>query len=104
MCEGCYKEYGSPVIINEFTKHAASLIEDVFELSSTGGNAHIVIDDWNLDDRSIKWCLKEAIPENICESNRKLLFAEKIALTSLSLITVEERASALAIVDGYIKM
>lgn len=103
MCYGCYEKYGKPEIINDATKNAVILIEKVYDMSCSGGNAHVVIDDWNIDDQSILWCLNKAISENICESRDELIIAEKEALEALLALSIDERASALAIVDGYIK-
>jgi len=50
MCKGCWEEAGSPAIINTKTRAVAKLIDDVYSYSGAGGNAHIVVDDWNLED------------------------------------------------------
>jgi hypothetical protein len=66
MCEQCYIDAGSPSIINEKTEHAARLIESIYDSpeGGVGGYAHIIVDDWNLDDDSIDFCLNEAILKN----------------------------------------
>ena len=58
MCETCWREYGSPQIINPLIRRAEKLIARVYEHGSVGGNLHIVIDDWNIEDEHIKFCIK----------------------------------------------
>ena len=45
--------------------HEAKLkaaIRLVYDYSSVGGGLHIVLDDGNVEDYHIEWCMKEAIP------------------------------------------
>jgi hypothetical protein len=55
------------------------------------GPLHIAIEDWNLDDDNIAFCLKESEghPDH------------EIAL-ALSRMSLPERATALALADGYL--
>jgi hypothetical protein len=101
MCEGCYHEYGSPRIITEATKHAASLIDAVYGLAGAGGHAHVVIDDWNLEDHYILDCL-EWVALNDQRASPEQLKAERDCLEALSMLSVNERASAMAIHAGYL--
>lgn len=102
MCLGCYIKAGSPVIVTDATKAAASLIAAIYEFSCVGGNAHIVVDDWNLGDENIDWCLNEALKTNFHEASIKQLEAERAALTALRALTVSERYSAMALHDKII--
>jgi hypothetical protein len=102
MCQTCYKDYGSPKIITPATLEAAKLIEEVFEWSSGGGNLHIVIDDWNLDDDSLDFCDTEIRTDD--PSCDEKLEAERKCLDALRKMTLEERASTLAIHDEFIKV
>lgn len=102
MCLGCYEEDGSPAIVNEQTVAAAAAIERVFECSCVGGNAHIVVDDWNVDDEAINYCLRDSLPLNIHEADAEQLAVEREALERLLALTYEERLSALAIHDGFL--
>lgn len=102
MCIGCYEKLEGKTIINEKTKMAASLIDEVYDYSAVGGNAHIVLDDWNLEDHHIKWCIYEAIPENFHKYSDPQLEAEKACLYMLLGMSMEERISALAIHDGFV--
>lgn len=102
MCYGCYEEYGSPKIVNDATKHAANLIGAIYEFNCVGGNAHIVLDDFNIEDSNIDWCLNEALNTNVHGHSEIQLQSERECLTALKGLTVEERASALAIHNGWI--
>jgi hypothetical protein len=61
MCKTCWEEDGAYSIINERTKKGAELIEALYisEDGGVGGYAHIVVDDWNLEDGNIDSCLIE---------------------------------------------
>ena len=99
MCLGCYEREGSPRVVNEKTVAAADAVGKVYEYSSVGGNAHIVLDDWNLDDHNIRWCLDVAIAENSEGDSDEKLAVEREALERLLALTYEERVSALAIYE-----
>lgn len=103
MCEGCYRKFGSPKIINDKTLIAAALIGSVYSYSLVGGNLHIVLDDWNVEDESIQWCLSNSILNNSHEASVIDLQTEKLLAEYLLTMTESERASSLAIVFGMIK-
>lgn len=119
MCKSCYIKYGSPTF-----KPAAiyyqiiDYIYKVYEYNGAGGNAHIVLDDWNLEDTHIDWCLNNIhdkmkvliedqqytgmlVRKN--EDTLEQLEAEKKCLILLRNLTLQERAYTLALLDGYIK-
>ncbi len=99
MCYECYtREYGKPGIVNGVTIAAARAIDNVYHCDASGGDAHIVIDDWNLDDGNIRWCIEHADHED--DETREAALA---CLHMLLRLTVEERASALAISEGFIE-
>jgi uncharacterized Fe-S cluster-containing radical SAM superfamily protein len=105
MCYECYEEAGKPTIINDKTKKAAELIKTMYEQEgcSVGGYAHIVTDDWNLDDDSVDWCIKEAEKgeyEHISDHGRQSCLN---TLKCLKELTEDERYSALALVDYFIE-
>ena len=83
MCYGCYEEEGKPSIINKATRAAAKLIESVYDFSEVGGNAHVVVNDWNLDDDDIQWCLDAGLTENLHQANLDQLCAEYACLKAL---------------------
>ena len=100
MCYGCWKEYGSPMIRNEPVMECSRLIAGVYELAAAGGNLHIVIDDWNLEDGSLEFC-KEGIDEEAMDDKRQ---AESKCLKAMKALNFDERASAMAIHDGFDKL
>lgn len=102
MCKTCWEQEGSPSVINERTIKAAELINAIYESEDggTGGYAHIVVDDWNLEDGSIDFSLN-AISEGDLAADTANACNE--CLTFLKTLTYEERCSALAINDGFIK-
>jgi hypothetical protein len=101
MCFGCWEERGSPKIVNEKTIDAVPLIEAVYEANSVGGNLHIVLDDFNIDDCDLEACRRfidnhEDDALTYCD-----VVAERACLDAFVSMTVDERASALAMYDGY---
>ncbi len=104
MCYNCYEEHGSPEIVNKGTEKAAKLIAMVYEGAGAGGNAHIVVDDFNIKDRSIDWCLEVAIVENKFDTEPEQLAVERECLEAMKALTISERASALAIYEGWLEM
>ena len=102
MCYMCYETAGLPSIVNDKTKAAAMLIARIYDFSDVGGNAHIVVDDWNLEDGNICWCLDTALAENISEADAEQLAAERACLEAMLSLTADERASAMALHDGFL--
>lgn len=102
MCSQCWDEYGRPAIVNAATRAAAEKVARIYDYSDVGGNAHVVADDWNLSDQTIDWCLSEALAENIHKASEEQLAVEGDALTALRALSLDERASAMAIFEGYI--
>jgi hypothetical protein len=102
MCQECYIENGSPRIDNEKTQKAADLIDAVYSLPNggAGGYAHIVLDDWNLDDSSIDLCI-EAAKEGKYDLGEEVQKASLECMQFMKELTMEERASAMAITSGY---
>lgn len=104
MCYKCYEEAGCPAIINEKTKTAADLIKKLYQHPDcmAGGYAHIVTDDWNLEDYNIQSSISAAEKGEydwINEEGRQLCLQ---TLHSLKPLTENERYSALALVHGFI--
>lgn len=107
MCESCYEEAGKPVIINDKTIHAATLIQKIYDSvgGGAGGYAHIVVDDWNLNDSSIEFCLQRAIEgegeKDISEECRQACLS---CLNFMKILTLEERHSSMAIQSGFVSI
>lgn len=104
MCLGCYKDEGSPAIINDKTISAAKLIDEVYDYFPSGGPAHVVIDDWNFEDNHVDFCLLDAEPDGWSEPMDKIGCEKaKKLLLMLKSMTIEERVSSKAIQYGILK-
>ncbi len=92
MCRTCWKQFGQPRIENEAVLRAVAKIAEVYGLSMVGGNLHSQLDDWNIEDRHWEefkiW--HEGTPDEQVE-------VEKDCFKLMGAMSVEERASALAI-------
>lgn len=102
MSEDSWKKYDKPAIVNERTLEGARLVDAVYAGSGVGGNAHIVVDDYNVEDHHIDWCLTTALAENVHQGDAEQLAAERACLEHLRGMSIEERLSALALFDGYV--
>ncbi len=95
MCLNCYQEYGSPVDKSPAVMEAVGLIERVYKHSAIGGNLHIQLDDWNLEDEHF-----EAY-EKYGETPAQQENAERLCFSVLARLTLSERASAMALYEGF---
>lgn len=100
MCQSCWRESGSPKIDNQKVRDAQPLISDVYEFHGAGGSLHIVLDDSNIDDSDINFCLT-SIAENKRGYPPEQIEAERKCGEHFLSMTVEERSSALALSSGY---
>lgn len=96
MCYGCWEDFGFPMIRNERTEAAAVLVRDVYEHSPVGGNLHVIADDWNIEDEHFERGL-DCSPGTTPRQHE----CEKRCFDALKAMTLDERASALAIHDGF---
>lgn len=106
MCEKCWVENGCYSLINVKVKKAAELISELYQTENggAGGYGHIVFDDWNVND--VDWCLdfcKERIDRIGSDYDEETMQASIKALKYFKKLTIEERYSALALHDGFIK-
>lgn len=109
MCYGCWVEAGSPAIVTEATKTAAELVREVYVHNCVGGNLHIVLDDWNLEDEDLDYCDGQLAGLRRGEIERHQGFdsaeewaAEEACSAALRKLSLDERASALAIFEGWL--
>ncbi len=100
MCVNCWRDRGSPTIENERTRRCIELISDVYECHEAGGGLHIILDDFNIDNGHIQFCAdyieQDDYKQNVSPGR---LAAERACLILLRGMTVDERASALALYD-----
>lgn len=103
MCKNCWVSAGSPKIVSEKTKRVADLINELYNHSLVGCYAHVVTDDWNLEDGSIDFCLESARKNEYSEHYNEAAKSVSIAcLEAMKTLTMAERYSAMAIHEGYI--
>ena len=104
MCECCWDEYGKPSIVNEKTEAALALVRQVYDAAGggAGGNLHIVLDDWNIENSSIEYCQQgHSNPNwNGPPMRWELTEVEAHCATAFLDMTLKERASTLAKFDG----
>lgn len=102
MCDSCWERGGSPTIVNEKTRAAVRCMGPVYHYNGAGGGLHVILDDWNVDDATIKWVRGYiAEPDYMREAGPKRLRAEQRCLAVFASLSVDERLSALA-VHGHI--
>ena len=102
MCLDCYLGYGAPKITTEKVRRAARLIGEVYTWHRTGGNLHTVIDDWSLEGDILDACRVQII-ENPHHYPQMQIATEMRCLVALCSLNMDERISALAIHDGFLK-
>ncbi len=105
MCDICWKEYGSPGIVTERTKACAESIAKVYSHSSVGGGLHIIVDDWNIEDSNVEFCsryIESSEHRKDDEASNEQIRVERECLYLLKEMSLDERASALAINEGLL--
>ena len=88
MCEACWNNSGRPELRTPEIEAVAKLIE----AADPYGALHIVVDDWNLEDDHIQFCRAE---DRATDDERALC-------DRLLAMTLKERASAMALADGFV--
>ncbi len=121
MCHGCWSEAGNPQIDTPAVRAAAKAVAEVYEHCSSGGNLHIVLDDWNVEDDNLEFCSScidgsgvmplgnDPADFHIHYNDEKRvnpdppdqLAAERRCCDLFMALTEDERASALALYDGF---
>lgn len=101
MCYGCWKEYGQPIIDTSEVRAAAQAIHEVYVHSCVGGNLHVVVDDWNVEDGNLAICQDAILNGGHEGCTAEQLIAEQQCLDILKRLSTEERVSALALEDGF---
>lgn len=99
MCVECWKEHGSPTIVNEKTVLAAYLIGKLYGDTEaiTGGNLHCELDDFNVGHFSNEFT-QSRYDRSVGPVQ---LYLERQIYIVMRDMTDDERASALALHDGY---
>lgn len=98
MCRGCWEEsldvHEGAAPVTTQVIDAADAIRALYEVHGhdNGGALHVAVDDWNLDDESVLWCGQD---------NGPLDDTERACWESLMALSEHERATALAIHEGF---
>jgi len=102
MCYGCWQKYGAPMLDNTLVYQSATAIAEVYNLHSTGGHLHIVIDDWNLEDDHLDFC-QQQVNQARTDPTESTHLADvcQRCINLLRAMTLDERASALALYDKF---
>lgn len=109
MCESCWEENGSPKIDNARVRFVSDLIKSLYESHASGGHAHVIVDDFNVSDDTIVWSFNdimdqaEKLDPSDMECNPVEIVKSAFVICAMLFLTREERASALALHDGYWK-
>jgi len=111
MCMDCWEKRGAPKIYTDAVREAAALIQRVYdEVSCVGGPLHVQLDDWNIEERFFKGDLRADYAWKIwvtdpsdglqpLDEKQQAVCIE--CYETLRGMTDDERASALAMHDGY---
>lgn len=104
MCQSCWEKYDKAEIDTPEVRAAASLVDDVYASPNggAGGYAHIVLDDWNLEDAFVLDCFR-LNQENPEHWPQETIDATAACLEAFKKLNEAERASALALNHGYWK-
>jgi hypothetical protein len=86
MCVTCYDTFRAenpndfPLPTTKQMREIVNLIDEFYEDWFTGGALHIVLDDWNLEDEDITWCLQNSDPD-LQDDRVKLITGKLLQLT-----------------------
>lgn len=98
MCRTCWEGHDNVAIDTPAVRLAANMIDAV----DPYGHLHIVVDDWNLEDGDLRFCERE-IEKNERRVSAREIAIEREVLAALRALTEDERASALALHEGFWK-
>lgn len=94
MCETCLMDWcdNKPPVITEEMQELIDLCSEWYGMESngTGGALHIVLDDMNVDDESIQWCIDNYEEYGVNSMTYKTIFHE--ITERLLAISIPERA------------
>ena len=99
MCFGCWNDMGRPAEFTADTMKAVAAVQRLYELNCVGGPAHIVTDDWNIEDEDIASC---GTDEASGDDPPEVIEAARVVLALFSPMTEAQRATVLAINDGFL--
>ena len=108
MCYACWIENGRAAAVSQATIDTARSINRLYECAGgeAGGALHIVLDGWNIWDRSLAYCrhVVDGRQRRHALSDPALMLAERDVLKCLEDLSLGERCSALALSEDMIAM
>lgn len=88
--------------MDKLRRETIDLIKRIYKKYPSGGALHIVLDDGNDDDRCIKWCLQNSIPNELyCPPKDREMF-ERCAVNLLKLRSEKKRGNC--ITQAFVEM
>lgn len=99
MCHQCWEYEGSPQIDCDGVREAAALVQEVYLFAPTGGNLHIVLDDFNLNNDDLAFCQRRI--ESADYSREEWRQVERKCCEAMMGLDRQGRASAIALAFGY---
>jgi hypothetical protein len=109
MCISCWERHGSPVDTPS-VRRAAELIATIYRYSGVGLPFHVELDDWNIDPPRAftdpfpplddEWDIDDGNYWDVAQIADHKAAARKLQTLMLAM-PAEERASALALADGF---
>ncbi len=105
MCQVCWAELGAPADWNAAVATGVRLAREVYKQprGSAGGNLHIVLDDWNLENDNIRYCMDTneiVLPGRTIDTT--LTPVERECAEHFLTMSMDERGSVLAVLDNYV--
>ena len=94
MCASCWLECDLAEVTPQ-VRDAAATIGPLYEQHPTGGAMHVVTDDMNTEDSSVRWVRDE------WSRTHPLDEVERACLDALLPLTEDERDTAIAIWEGW---
>lgn len=99
MSYDIWQEHGGLTLDTPEVRKAAAAVKALYDeewlpldnAHSVGGRLHVVVEDYNLEDSFLDYCQESETFDEF----------EQAAYDALRPLSVEERASALALKDGY---
>lgn len=92
------------MISKKLMEKTSDLIVNLYQIYPSGGNLHIVLDDENLEDNNIEYCLKRIISkrEHYGYGRKEWRRLEKTIAKNLLKMSLEERDQCLCMASKKI--
>jgi DNA repair photolyase len=100
MCDRCNPRICRGVPITPAIEEAAERIRALYALHSAGGRAHIVTDDFNVDDEHVEWCLRDLAENGAREDDQAMVRLSRATLEALRPLTRLQRIAAVHVAEG----